>query len=448
MFAALGNNFSKIFDKLKGKGYISESDISEAMREIRIALLEADVALPVIKDLISIIKEKALGAEVIKSISPGQMVVKIVHDELVKILGSENQILNLNAAAPVVIMMVGLQGSGKTTSTAKLALRLRQKSKKKILLASLDLARPAAREQLETLSKEINVDSLPIDKNDMSVEDVTKRALTSARSYDILILDTAGRLHTDEGLMEELILIKKIVRPTEILLVVDALIGQDAVNIGREFHEKLELTGIILTKIDGDSRGGAAISLRHVTSVPIKFIGVGEKANELEEFHPERAASRIFGKGDVVSLVENAAQHIDEKDAEKMAAKLHKGSFDMNDLLSQFRLLKKIGGFGSVMAMIPGLGKIKNAMQNSNIDDSIIKKHEAIIKSMTLAERKNPDLLNASRKIRIAKGSGTKVEHVNKLLKQFLEMQNMVKKFRGFGANDMNKIEKMINGKK
>lgn len=446
MFSRLGNSLGKVFDKLRGKGYISEEDINVAMREIRLALLEADVSLDIAKSFINTIKEKAVGSEITKSITPGQQIVKIVHDELVALLGSDNQELNLTTQPPAVIMMVGLQGSGKTTSTAKLALRLKQKMHKKVLLASLDTYRPAAQDQLEVLGKQIAIDSVAIIKEQKPLE-IAKRALEQAHkeSYDVLILDTAGRLHTDAELIEELQKVKKLTQPIETLLVADSLTGQDAVNIAREFNEKVSLTGIILTRIDGDARGGAALSMRQVTGCPIKFMGVGEKPSEFEEFHPDRIASRILDMGDVVSLVERAAEVVNEEDAKNMAAKMQKGSFDMDDLLSQLRTMKKMGGLGKMMNMIPGIGKIKEQMASANIDDKILIRQEAIIQSMTKKERRNPDMINASRRKRIALGSGTRVEDINKLLKQFMTMNKMMRKFSGMSPKDMDKMKRMLN---
>ena len=449
MFSSLGNNLTAVFDKLKGKGYLSESDVSDAMREIRIALLEADVALPVARELVKNIKEKATGQEVIKSISPGQMVVKIVNDELVKILGAQDREINLAAKPPAVILMLGLQGSGKTTSSAKLALNLRKKNKKKVLLASLDTYRPAAQEQLELLAKQVTIDSLPIIK-DQSPQDITKRAMEEARlgGFDVLILDTAGRLHNDEQMIQELQEIKKMSSPVESLLTVDCLTGQDAVNIGKEFNEKIGITGVVLTRVDGDSRGGVALSMTHITNTPIKFIGVGEKLNELEEFHPERATSRILKMGDVVSLVEKASEAISEKEAEILAKKVKKGSFDMDDLLKQLKNLKKMGGVSSLMSMIPGIGKMKKQLQDTPGSENILKKQEAIISSMTLKERRFPKLINASRKKRIAMGSGNQVQDVNRLLKQFAEMSKMMKKFSGMDSKQLSKMENMLGDKR
>lgn len=449
MFSSLSNNLSKIFDKLRGKGFLHEDDVNAAMREIRIALLEADVALPVAKDFISRVKEKAVGKEVLESVSPGQQVVKIVSDELAAVLDSEDSELNLKVTPPAVIMMLGLQGSGKTTSSGKLAHLLKKKKNKKVLLASLDTYRPAAQDQLEVLAKQVDIDSLPIVKGEDPVK-ITKRALKEAKAglYDVLILDTAGRLHTDESLMEELNQVQKIAAPVEKLLVADSLTGQDAVNIAQEFNNKIGVTGIILTRIDGDSRGGAALSMRSITGKPIKFLGVGEKTSEFEVFDANRIASRILDMGDVVALVEEAKEAIDEKEAEKMAAKFKKGVFDMNDLLSQFRSLKKMGGFGKLMGMIPGMGKLKEQMQNANVQGNIIDKQEAIILSMTNRERTRPFVINASRKKRIASGSGTSVADVNKLLKQHMTMSKMMKKFGGMSENDLKRMEGMLGGKK
>lgn len=430
MFESLANNLNKIIGKITSKGFLSEDDIDQAMREIRIALLEADVSLSVVKELTSKIKEQAKGEKVLKSISPGQMVVKIVHDELVSILGSNLSPINLAAKPPAVIMFVGLQGSGKTTSSAKLALFLKQKMHKNVMLASLDTQRPAAKEQLQSLAKQVNISSLPIKDNESAIS-IAKRALEAAKDSinDVIILDTAGRLHIDQNLMEELVEIKKLTNPVEIIFVADALTGQDAVNVAKEFHEALDLTSIILTRIDGDSRGGAALSIAHITGRPIKYVGIGEKMNEFQEFYPDRVASRILGMGDVVSLVEHAAAHIDKDEAEKMSAKLQKGSFDLNDLLSQMRSLKKMGGIGAMLGMIPGIGKLKSALSGANMDESLLKKQEAIILSMTAKERKNYKILNGSRRKRIANGSGTTVQEVNRLLNQYQEMSNMVKKF-------------------
>lgn len=431
MFENLSDNLNKIFSKLKGKGFLSEEDVNTAMREVRIALLEADVALPVVKDFINKVKERAIGQEVVKSISPAQMVIKIVQDNLTETLGSNTSELNLNVPAPAVIMMVGLQGSGKTTSAAKLALNLLRKKGKKILLASLDIYRPAAQKQLEILAKQIEAGSLPIIEGEKP-EKITKRALETAKleGYDILILDTAGRLHIDTELMQELQNVKKLANPVETLLVADCLTGQDAVNIASQFQNQIGITGIILTRIDGDGRGGAALSMRQVTGCPIKFIGVGEKVSEFEEFHPDRIASRILGMGDIVALVERAAENVDMDEAKKLEHKMRKGSFDLDDLAKQFKTMRKMGGIGSLMGMLPGIGKFKKQIDESGgIDERMLIRQESIIYSMTKKERRNPKLLNGSRKRRIALGSGVEVQEVNRLLKQFKDMETIMKKF-------------------
>ena len=438
MFESLSNNLNKIINKITSRGVLSEADIDQAMREIRIALLEADVSLSVVKELVNRIKEQAQGEKVVKSISPGQMVVKIVHDELVSILGQKLSPINLAVAAPAVIMFVGLQGSGKTTSSAKLALWLKQKQHKNVLLASLDTARPAAKEQLQTLARQINASSLPIIANETAI-DIAKRALVTAKNSvtDVLILDTAGRLHVDEALMQELVAIKQLTSPIEIILVADSLTGQDAVNIAKIFDQTLSLTSIILTRIDGDSRGGAALSMAYSTGCPIKYVGTGEKMNEFQEFHPDRIASRILGMGDVVSLVEHAAATINQEEAEKMAAKLQRGKFDLNDLLSQLRNLKKMGGISSMLGMIPGLGKLKSQLGSANMNEDMLKHQEAIILSMTEQERRNFKLINGSRRKRIAAGAGVKVQAINQLLNQFQEMSNMMRKFGNMDQKSM-----------
>ena len=401
------------------------------MREVRIALLEADVALPVVRDFINNVKERAIGQEVVKSISPAQMVIKIVQDNLTAALGAATSELNLNVAPPAVIMMAGLQGSGKTTSAAKLALFLRKKKGKKILLASLDIYRPAAQKQLEILAKQIEAESLAIVEGEKP-EAITMRALEDARlgGYDVLILDTAGRLHIDYDLMKELQNVKKLAKPIETILVADCLTGQDAVNIAQEFQNQIGITGIILTRVDGDGRGGAALSMRTITGCPIKFIGVGEKVSEFEEFHPERIASRILGMGDIVALVERAAENVDAAEAAKMAQKIKKGSFDLNDLAKQLQTMRKMGGIGSLMGMLPGIGKFKKQIDESGgIDERMLIRQESIIYSMTKKERRNPKLLNGSRKRRIAAGAGVEVQELNRLLKQFKGMEAMMKKF-------------------
>jgi signal recognition particle subunit SRP54 len=429
MFESLSDNLGKVFSKLKGKGVLSEDDVNTAMREVRIALLEADVSLSVAKDFIAKVKERAIGSDVVKSVSPAQMVIKIVQDNLEQMLGSDESEINLTATPPVVIMMVGLQGSGKTTSSGKLANFLKQKRNKKILLASLDIYRPAAQEQLEILGKQIGANSLPIVKGEKP-EAITERAMKEGRlgGYDVVILDTAGRLHIDDELMAELQKVKAIAKPLETLLVADSLTGQDAVNIAASFNEKVGLTGIILTRIDGDGRGGAALSMRAVTGCPIKFMGVGEKISEFEAFHPNRIASRILGMGDVVSLVERAIENVDMDEAQKMEAKIRKGHFDLNDLAKQLKMMRKMGGVGGLMGMIPGIGKMKQQIEDAGVDDRMIIRQEAMISSMTKKERRNPGIINASRKKRIAAGSGMTVQDLNRLLKQHLQMATMMKK--------------------
>lgn len=434
MFQSLSKRLGDVFSGLKRKGALTEADIDAVMREVRVALLEADVALPVVKQFITSLKEKAVGAEIVKSISPAQMVIKLVNDHLAELLGSDTAEINLNAVPPVVIMMVGLQGSGKTTSSGKLALRLKNKHNKKVLVASLDIYRPAAQQQLEVVAHQAGVASLPIIEG-QKPRAITERALTTGRleGFDVVILDTAGRLHIDDALMSELQEVKALANPTETLLVADSLTGQDAVTIATQFNEKVGITGIVLTRLDGDGRGGAALSMRQVTGQPIKFAGMGEKLSEFEEFHPKRIASRILDMGDVVSLVEKAAETVSQEEAEKMAKRLKEGKFDMNDLLDQLRNMKKMGGISSMMGMLPGLGKYKDQIENANLDTSVLKKQEAIILSMTPREREFPKLLNASRKIRIAKGSGTTVQDINRLFKQFQQMEDMMKKVRKMG---------------
>lgn len=438
MFSNLSNKLTGIFSNLKKRGILTETDIDAALREVRIALLEADVALPVVKDFVASLKAKAVGKEIVESVSPGQMVIKLVHDHLVELLGSEHQALNLAASPPVVVMMVGLQGSGKTTSTGKLALRLKSKQGKKMLVASLDIYRPAAQQQLEQVAKRAGVDSLPIITGQAPL-DITKRALQEARlgGYDVLLLDTAGRLHIDQELMDELKQVKQLANPLETLLVADSLTGQDAVNIAKSFNETIGVSGIVLTRVDGDGRGGAALSMRAVTGQPIKFIGVGEKIDEFEDFHPSRIAGRILDMGDIVSLVEKAQEAVSQEEAEKMAGKLMQGQFDFNDLLDQLRKMKKMGGFGSMMKMLPGMGKLQGQLENANVDESMLARQEAIILSMTKNERKHPKLINASRRQRIAKGAGVEVQDVNRLLKQQQQMQDMMKKLKKMGQKGL-----------
>ena len=433
MFDALSEKLSAAFSKITSRGVLNEKDIDEAMREIRVALLEADVSLPVVKAFIAQVKEQALGEKVVKSIQPGQMVIKIVHDELVKLLGSTSSELNFNAVPPVCILMVGLQGSGKTTTSAKIANRL--KNKKKVLLVSLDIYRPAAQEQLAQLASQIGVDALPIIKGEKPSE-TTKRAISEGKKggYDVIILDSAGRLHIDDDLMQEVIEVKKIASPTETLLVADAMIGQDSCTVAKEFNEKVGITGIVLTRIDGSARAGAALSMKMVADVPIKFLGTGEKIAEFEEFHPDRLAGRILGQGDVVSLVEKAIENVDKDEAEKMAKKMMKGKFDLEDMLSQLRQVQKLGSMGSLLGLIPGLSKFKTQIEQAGIGDNLIKRQEAIILSMTKSERRNPDLIKASRKKRIALGAGVEVHEVNKLLKSYEQMSTMMKRMGKMGG--------------
>ena len=441
MFESLTDKLSGVFARITSRGVLNDKDIDEAMREIRVALLEADVALPVVKDFVARVKEEARGEKLVRSIQPGQLVVKIVHDELVKLLGAEDGDLNLNVVPPAVILMAGLQGSGKTTSSAKLAKMLGKN--RKVLLASLDVYRPAAQEQLE---RQIGGHSLPIVNGEKPLA-ITGRALDVAKKggFDVLILDSAGRLHIDDALMEELQAVKKLASPAETLLVADAMMGQDACNVAREFNEKLGVTGIVLTRIDGSSRAGAALSMRMIAGVPVKYLGTGEKTDEMEEFHADRIAGRILGQGDVVSLVERAIEKVDREEADKMAARMMKGKFDLEDLLSQLRQIQKLGSLGGIMGMIPGLSKFKNQIADAGIGDALIKKQEAIILSMTKAERKNPDIIKASRKKRIAAGSGVEVHDVNKLLKQYEQMASMMKKMgRGGGFGGLASMMKNV----
>ncbi len=436
MFDALSDRLGSVFDRLKGRGALSENDVREAMREVRIALLEADVALPVVRRFIDDVTEKAVGVAVLKSVTPGQQVVKVVNDALVEMLGGEEVPgLDLNAAPPVVIMMVGLQGSGKTTTTAKLAKLLKEKHGKKALMASLDVNRPAAQEQLAVLGEQVGVATLPIVAGQQPTE-IATRAIQSAKlqAIDVLLLDTAGRLHVDDALMAEMKAVEAIATPREVLLVVDSLTGQDAVNVAQSFTAQVPLTGVILTRMDGDARGGAALSMRHVTGKPIKFAGTGEKLDALEVFQPVRVAGRILGMGDIVSIVEKAAAAIDEAEAEAMAARMAKGQFDMNDLRQQLRQMTKMGGIGALAGMLPGMKKAKAAMANSGMDDKVLLRMDAIIGSMTPKERSRPDLLNAKRKIRIANGAGMQVQDVNKLLKMHQEMERAMKQIKKMGG--------------
>ena len=428
MFQSLSDRLSGILDKLTRRGALSDSDVAEAMREVRRALLEADVALEVVRDFTEKVKAKAIGQEVIKSVTPGQMVVKIVHDELVSMLGSDAAPVDLAAQPPVTIMLVGLQGSGKTTTCAKIGYRLTNRDKKKVLMASLDTRRPAAQEQLRVLGEQAKVDTLPIVAG-QTPQQITQRALDAARlaGYDIVLLDTAGRTHIDEALMQESAEISRIARPHETLLVADSLTGQDAVKLAKNFDERVGISGIVLTRVDGDGRGGAALSMRAVTGKPIKLVGVGEKWDALEDFHPQRIAGRILGMGDVVSLVEKAAQSIDLEKAQSIAEKLRKGAFDLEDLGDQLKQMERLGGMSSMLAMLPGIGKLKRQIDDANLDNTIIKRQRAIISSMTPKERRHPKLLDGKRKRRIAAGSGTRPEDVNRLLKMHRQMADMMK---------------------
>jgi len=432
MFESLSERLSGIFDGLTRRGALSDKDVSTALREVRRALIEADVALDVVRNFTEAVREKAVGAEIVKSVTPGQMVVKIVHDELVNMLGEEEVHVDLNAPAPVCIMMVGLQGSGKTTTSGKLALRLKDKQRKKVLMASLDVRRPAAQEQLRQLGEQTETETLPIVEGQTPVQ-IANRALQAAKlgGFDVVILDTAGRTSIDEPLMVEMADIKTAANPHEILLVADSLTGQDAVHLAKNFDDRVGITGLVLTRIDGDGRGGAALSMRAVTGKPIKLMGTGEKMDALEDFYPNRIADRILGMGDIVSLVEKASESIDAEQADAMARKMQKGLFDMDDLSQQLSQMGKMGGMGSIMKMMPGIGKMAKQIEAAGIDDSVFKKQQAIISSMTRKERKTPKLLNASRKKRIAAGSGSTVQEVNQLLKMHRQMADMMKMMGG-----------------
>jgi signal recognition particle subunit SRP54 len=428
MFDNLSSRLSGILDALTRRGALTEEDVNAALREVRRALLEADVALEVVRSFIDRVRARAVGAEVIKSVTPGQMVVKIVHDELVAMLGGEGETIDLEALPPVGILMVGLQGSGKTTTTAKIAKRITDRMKRRVLMASLDTRRPAAMEQLAVLGKQVGVDTLPIVAGQSAVQ-IARRAMEAARlgGYDVVMLDTAGRVTLDEGLMMEAAEVKAAADPHEVLLVADSLTGQDAVNTAKAFDGRLGLTGIVLTRMDGDGRGGAALSMRAVTGKPIKLAGTGEKVDALEDFHPGRVANRILGMGDIVSLVEKAAETMDAERAKRVAEKMRKGSFDLEDLRDQLAQMEKIGGMKGMLGMLPGMGKMKAQLENANLDDRVVKRQKAIIDSMTPKERRSPDILKASRKKRIAAGSGTKVEDVNRLLKMHRQMADVMK---------------------
>jgi signal recognition particle subunit SRP54 len=432
MFDSLSERLGGILDRLTRRGALSEADVDAALREVRRALLEADVALDVVRSFVDEVRKHAVGIAVIKSVTPGQMVVKIVHDQLIQTLGSNADPIDLNAPAPVAVMMVGLQGSGKTTTTAKIARRLTEQGKRKVLMASLDTRRPAAMEQLAVLGRQVDVATLPIVEGQTPPQ-IATRALQAARlgGYDVVMLDTAGRITLDDAMMAEAAEVKRAAGPHEVLLVADALTGQDAVNLARSFDSQVGLTGIVLTRVDGDGRGGAALSMRAVTGKPIKLIGTGEKLDALEDFHPSRIADRILGMGDIVSLVEKAAATIDAEKAARVAEKMRRGAFDLSDLREQLTQMQTMGGIGGLMGMLPGVAKMKNQIANANLDDRMLKRQVAIIDSMTPRERRNPDLLKASRKRRIAAGSGTRPEDINRLLKMHRTMADMMKAMGG-----------------
>ncbi|MCJ1959564.1 signal recognition particle protein [Novosphingobium mangrovi (ex Hu et al. 2023)] len=436
MFDSLSDRLGGVFDKLRGRGALKEQDVRDAMREVRIALLEADVALPVVRRFVDRVTEKAIGQSVLRSVTPGQQVVKIVNDELIETLGGDvTPELDLAASPPVVIMMVGLQGSGKTTSTAKISKLLKDKQGKKVMMASLDVNRPAAQEQLKVLGEQTGVATLPIIAGQQPTE-IATRAMQAAKlqAVDVLMLDTAGRLHVDQQLMDEMKAVAGIATPRETLLVVDSLTGQDAVNVAQSFAGEVDLTGVVLTRMDGDARGGAALSMRAVTGKPIKFAGTGEKMDAIEVFHPSRVANRILGMGDIVSMVEKAAEAVKVEEAEELAKRMEQGKFDLNDLRTQLRQMQSMGGLGMLAGMMPGMKKAKAAMAASNMDDKVLLRMEAIIGSMTKKERANPALLNAKRKIRVANGSGTQVQDVNKVLKMHQEMSKAMKQIKKMGG--------------
>ncbi len=439
MFDALSGKLGDVFDRLRRRGALSESDVIEAMRDIRLALLEADVALPVVRDFIAKVRLQAVGAEVLRAVSPGQQVVKIVNDALVDALGGEGAVpLNLNAASPIPFLMVGLQGSGKTTTSGKIALLLKEKQRKKVLLASLDTQRPAAQLQLAQLAERAGVASLPIVPGETPVQ-IARRAMETGRRevFDVVILDTAGRLAIDQALMDEVKAIRDVAEPAETLLVVDAMTGQDALATATAFNEAVSVTGIVMTRLDGDARGGAALSMRAVTGAPIKLMGMGEKLDALEPFHPERIAGRILGMGDIVSLVEKAAENVDQQKAEQLAKKMARGKFDLEDYAEQLKQITKMGSLSGIMGMLPGVGKVKQQLADADLDTSILKRQAAIIGSMTKAERANPDIMKASRKKRVAAGSGTSVQEVNRLLKQFDQMKDMMKRAQKLGQKGL-----------
>ena len=447
MFDSLTNKLGEIFDGLTKRSTLSSSDVESALREIRIALLEADVALDVVKSFVDTIKHLATGEKVLRSVTPGQMVVKIVHDHLVEMLGGSHDAtdptfvdsgLNFSGVPPVVFLLVGLQGSGKTTTSAKLGFRIKKRNKKKVLMASLDVYRPAAQQQLEVLGNQSDVPTLQAIMGEKPVA-IANRALLKARQegYDVIILDTAGRMHVDQELMDEIALISATTNPIETLLVADAMTGQDAVSIAKKFDEKVGITGIVLTRVDGDARGGAALSMRAVTGKPIKLMGVGEKLDELESFQPSRVAGRILGQGDIVSLVEKASDVIDKEDAEKLAQKMLKGKFTLNDMADQLQQVRSMGNVEGLMSLIPGLSKMKKQISEANLDDKMIARQQAILSSMTPGERESPKMLNGSRRRRIAVGSGTSVQDVNRLLKQHKQMGQMMKKMGKMGQKQI-----------
>ncbi|GJD98166.1 MULTISPECIES: signal recognition particle protein [Methylobacterium] len=461
MFEGLSDRLSGILSGLTRRGALTEADVTAALREVRRALLEADVALEVVRGFTEKVREQAVGATVLKSVTPGQMVVKIVNDQLVAMLGSQAEVIDLNAPSPVPILMVGLQGSGKTTTTAKIAKRLTSRDKRRVLLASLDTRRPAAMEQLAVLGRQVGVETLPIVAGQSAVQ-IAKRAMEAARlgGFDVVMLDTAGRITLDEGLMQEAADVKAATKPHEVLLVADALTGQDAVNTARAFDQRLGVTGIVLTRMDGDARGGAALSMRAVTGKPIKLVGTGEKVDALEEFHPDRVANRILGMGDIVSLVERAAETIDQEQALRVAEKMRKGKFDLDDLSMQLGQMEKMGGIGGLMGMLPGMAQMKKQVEGANLDEKMFRRQRAIISSMTPEERRNPDILKASRKKRIAKGSGVDVAEINKLLKMHRTMADMMKAMGsgkrgigqalgnmfGLGGGGLGQMGKMMGG--
>ena len=450
MFISLSEKFSEIISSIRGKAIISEDDLNITLREIRVTLLEADVNISVVKKFIEDVKEKILGQNVLKSIKPDQMIIKLVYDELVNILGSSNSEINTNIEPPAVILFCGLQGSGKTTSVAKFAKFLKEKNNKKSLLVSTDIYRPAAQEQLKVLSKKNDIDFMELLEL-KKINEIVKQSLDKAKKelYDILIIDTAGRQVVNNEMMDELKLISDISNPIEKILVADSLTGQDAANTAKKFNELIGITGVFLTRVDGDSRGGAALSIKSVTGAPIKYIGMGEKIDQIEKFQSDRIANRILGMGDVVTLVEKAKENLENQDIEDLSKKLSEGKFDLSDFSKQLNQMKKMGGASGLMSLLPGISKAQKALAENNITDDIIIKQLAIISSMTLKERTNPEIIKASRKIRISKGSGTKVQEVNKLLKQFMQSQKMMKRMknagdRGIPADLLNSLKKNI----